>query len=58
MAKRWSCVDACCSWSVTAPDLATVVPLAQAHIEDEHGSFELEEMVEAVLEDVPDAPAR
>lgn len=54
MAKRWSCVEAGCDWSVTAGDVETIVALAQAHIADVHDSFELEEMIEAVLEDVPD----
>jgi predicted small metal-binding protein len=54
MAKRWSCVEAGCDFVVTAPDEETIVPLAQEHIADVHSSFELEEMIEAVLEDVPD----
>jgi predicted small metal-binding protein len=54
MAKRWSCVEAGCDWAVVAPDVETIVPLAMAHIEEAHSSFELEEMIEAVLEDVPD----
>lgn len=52
MAKRWSCVEAGCDWAVTADDLDAIVPLVQAHIEQAHSSFELEEMIEAVLEDV------
>jgi len=54
MAKRWSCVEAGCDFVVTAPDEETIVSLAQEHIADVHSSFELEEMIEAVLEDVPD----
>jgi predicted small metal-binding protein len=54
MAKRWSCVEAGCDFVVTAPDEETIVALAQEHIADAHSSFELEEMIEAVLEDVPD----
>jgi len=52
VAKRWSCVEAGCEWSVVAPDVDTIIPLAQAHIEEAHDSFELEDMIEAVLEDV------
>ena len=52
VAKRWSCVEAGCDWSVVAPDVDAIVALAQAHIADAHGSFELEEMIEAVLEEV------
>jgi predicted small metal-binding protein len=52
VAKRWSCVEPDCDWAVTAPDTDTIITLAQAHIEDVHDSFELEDMIEAVLEDV------
>ena len=58
MAKRWSCVEAGCDWDVVAPDTETIIALAQRHIEDAHSSFELEEMIEAVLEDVPDRRER
>ncbi|MGL6278225.1 MAG: DUF1059 domain-containing protein [Gaiella sp.] len=57
MAVRWSCVEAGCDWAVTAPDAETIVPLVQAHIADAHGSFELEDMIEAVLEEVSDDDA-
>lgn len=52
MAKRWSCVEAGCSFVVVAEDEETIVPLVQDHIAEVHSSFELEEMIEAVLEDV------
>lgn len=55
MAKRWTCVEAGCDWAVVAADEETIILLAQRHIEDAHGSFELEEMIEAVLEEVSDA---
>lgn len=54
MAKRWSCVEAGCDWSTTAVDTDTIVPLVQEHMQEAHGSFELEEMIEDVLEDVDD----
>ena len=56
MAKRWSCVEAACDFAVIAADEETIVALAQEHIAAVHSSFELEEMIEAVLEDVPDVP--
>jgi predicted small metal-binding protein len=56
-AKRWSCVEAGCGFVLTAPDEATAIALAQAHIAETHSSFELEEMIEAVLEDVPEDTA-
>ncbi|MBW3592215.1 MAG: hypothetical protein KY396_00795 [Actinobacteria bacterium] len=56
-AQRWTCVEAGCDYVLVAPDVEAAVAGAQRHIADEHGSFELEEMIEDVLEDVPDAPA-
>ena len=55
MAVRWSCVEVGCDWSVTAPDAETIIPLVQRHIAEAHSSFELEDMIEAVLEEAPDA---
>lgn len=57
MAKRWTCVEARCGWTVIAADLDTVVSLVQEHIEVIHSSFELEDMIEAVVEDVEDEDA-
>ena len=54
MAKRWTCVEAGCDAEIVAPDVETAVELVQRHIEEAHSSFELEEMIEAVLVDVPD----
>ncbi|HEX5556016.1 MAG TPA: DUF1059 domain-containing protein [Gaiellales bacterium] len=55
MAKRWTCVEAGCSWTVVTPDGESAVHAAQEHIATAHGSFELEEMIEDVLENVDDA---
>jgi predicted small metal-binding protein len=54
MARRWTCVEAGCDWAVVAPDDETIIALVQQHMEHAHSSFELEDMIEAVLEDVPD----
>ena len=54
MAKRWSCVEPGCEWSVVSADVDGAVPAAQEHIHTVHGSFELEEMIEDVLEEIPD----
>jgi hypothetical protein len=56
--KRWTCVEAGCSYELTAADVPSAVEGAQRHIADEHGSFELEEMIEDVLEDVPEPVER
>ena len=53
-AKRWTCVEAGCSYELVAADVASAIQGAQQHIAAEHGSFELEEMIEDVLEDVPE----
>ena len=55
MAKRWTCVEAGCDYELVAPDVASAVEGAQRHIAGAHSSFELEEMIEDVLEDLPDA---
>ena len=57
MAKRWTCVEPGCGWSVVTVDVETAVQRAQQHIATVHGSFELEEMIEDVLEDVSDGSA-
>lgn len=57
LAKRWTCVEAGCDYELVVPDVATAVDGAQRHIAEAHQSFELEEMIEDVLEDVP-APDR
>jgi hypothetical protein len=51
--KRWTCVEAGCDYELFAPDAASAVEGAQRHIAKAHSSFELEEMIEDVLEDVP-----
>ena len=57
-AKRWTCVEAECSYELVAADVPSAVEGAQRHIAEEHGSFELEEMIEDVLEDVPERAER
>ena len=54
-AKRWTCVEAGCSYELVAADVPSAVEGAQRHIAEEHGSFELEEMIEDVLEDVSES---
>ena len=53
--KRWTCVEAGCSYELTAADVPSAIQGAQQHIAEVHGSFELEEMIEDVLEDVPNS---
>jgi len=56
-AKRWTCVEAGCSYELVAADVPSAIQGAQQHIAEVHGSFELEEMIEDVLEDVPNSTA-
>jgi predicted small metal-binding protein len=55
--KRWTCVEAGCSYELVAADVPSAIQGAQQHIAEAHGSFELEEMIEDVLEDVPESAA-
>ena len=56
-AKRWTCVEAGCSYELVAADVPSAIQGAQQHIAEVHGSFELEEMIEDVLEEVPNSTA-
>ena len=56
-AKRWTCVEAGCSYALVAADVPSAIQGAQRHIAEAHGSFELEEMIEDVLEDMPESEA-
>ena len=58
IAKRWTCVEAGCDYELVTPDVASAIEGAQRHIVEAHSSFELEEMIEDVLEDVPAAEAQ
>ena len=53
MAKRWTCLEAGCGHEVVAADLGAVVRGAQEHMREAHASVELEDVVEAAVEDVP-----
>ena len=54
VAKRWTCVEAGCDYELVAPDVRSAIEGAQKHIAEAHSSFELEEMIEDVLQDVTD----
>ena len=53
-AKRWSCVEYGCDYESVQPDEPTIVAAAQRHIAEAHDSFELEEMILAVVVDTDD----
>ena len=44
-------MEAGCDFELVAPDVGSAVEGAQRHIAEAHSSFELEEMIEDVLED-------
>jgi predicted small metal-binding protein len=50
--KQWSCVEYQCDFVTVAPDEDQIVAQAMQHIEEVHSSFELEEMILTVVEDV------
>lgn len=52
--KRWQCLEVGCGAAVTAGTEDELVEAAVAHVREAHGSFELEEMILAVAEDVPE----
>jgi hypothetical protein len=51
-------VEAGCDYELVAPDVRSAVEGAQQHIAEAHSSFELEEMIEDVLEETDTSPAR
>ena len=57
MPKRWTCLEVGCGHQVVADDTVTVVERAQRHMQEAHHSVELEDVVEAAIDDVPDGTA-
>ena len=51
--KRWTCLEAGCGHEVVADDLDEVIEGAQRHMAEAHSSVELEDVVEAAVEDAP-----
>jgi len=52
--RRWRCLEAGCDAVVTAPDDEELVEKANEHVRDAHDSYELEDVILAGAEDVPD----
>jgi predicted small metal-binding protein len=52
--KRWECLEIGCGESVTAESDEELVEAVNVHVREAHGSYELEEMILAVAESVPD----
>jgi predicted small metal-binding protein len=53
MARQWQCLEIGCGEMVTAESDEELVEAVNAHVREAHGSYELEEMILAVAEDVP-----
>jgi predicted small metal-binding protein len=45
MARQYQCLDAGCEAIIVAPDEEALVEAVQRHMADEHGSFELEDVI-------------
>lgn len=43
--RRYECLDAGCGAVIIAPDEAALVEAVHRHMAEEHGSFELEEVI-------------
>jgi predicted small metal-binding protein len=58
--KSWQCLEVGCGAVVSAGSEEELVEAANAHVREAHGSYELDEMILAAAEDVPDDgdPAR
>jgi predicted small metal-binding protein len=54
MARRWQCLEVGCGRFVTAESDEALVEAVNTHVREAHSSYELEEMILAVAEDVPD----
>lgn len=54
MAKQWTCNEHECGFVAQAATIEEVIELANAHMDEAHDSYELEEMIEDAATDVPD----
>lgn len=52
--KKWTCMEHDCDTVVVADSIEELVAMVNAHVGEAHNSFELEEMIEDVAEDVDD----
>jgi predicted small metal-binding protein len=52
--KRWTCLEAGCTASVTAADDDELIAKVNEHVGSAHDSYELEDVILAGSEDVSD----
>lgn len=51
--KRWECLEAGCSFSVTAASDEELIEQANEHVGEAHDSYELEDVILAGAVEVP-----
>lgn len=54
MQKRYQCQEVDCDWSVTKADEDEFIEAVQQHFEEEHASIEMEAVIMANAEQVPE----
>ena len=52
--RRYECLDAGCGAVIVGPDQAALVEAVHRHMAEEHGSFELEEVIIDMSTEVAD----
>jgi predicted small metal-binding protein len=55
VARAWRCLETGCGATITAEDDERLVAKANRHMQDAHGSFELEDVILDSAEDAPEA---
>jgi predicted small metal-binding protein len=56
--KRWTCLEAGCTFTLTAGSDEELIERANAHVSEAHDSYELEDVILAGAEEEPDEHAR
>ena len=54
MPRRYECLDGGCGATIVAPDEQALVETVQRHMAEEHGSFELEDVIIDMSTEVDD----
>ena len=54
MARQYECLDAGCGATIVAPDEEALVEAVQRHMAEQHGSFELDDVIIDMSTEVDD----
>jgi predicted small metal-binding protein len=54
MQKRYQCQEVECGWSVVKSDDDELIEIVQQHFEEEHASIEMEAVIIANAEQIPE----